>query len=185
MTSKTPRTLRMARIGLPLLTVAAFATACGTSAGSTAGGPATQTGNGAPTAGAAIELTAGHLTDATGRTVYLWVADSTGKSTCNGACASVWPPVPAAGTPTVGSGLTASELTTITRSDGSTQLAYAGHPLYYFEADKSAGDSKGQGSDGFGAKWWELTSEGQPITASSPAPQPTASASTGGGGYGY
>jgi hypothetical protein len=83
-------------------------------------------------------------------------------------------------------------LTTVARSDGSTQVAYAGHPLYYFQGDTSNGDTNGQGSDGFGAKWWEVTGAGQSITTTSAgagapsAPASSAkSSSAAGGGYGY
>jgi predicted lipoprotein with Yx(FWY)xxD motif len=123
----------------------------------------------------------GHLVDANGRTLYLWVADPAGKSVCTGACASVWPPAPASGTPTARTGVDAAKLTTIARSDGGSQLAYAGHPLYYFAADTSAGQTAGQGSDGFGAKWWEVGPAGQAITSTS-APSGPATTS-GGNGY--
>jgi predicted lipoprotein with Yx(FWY)xxD motif len=126
-------------------------------------------------------ISGGHLTDATGRTLYLWVADSGAKSTCVGACASVWPPVLASGTPTAGTGADAAKLTTIARSDGGSQLAYAGHPLYYFTGDKTAGQATGQGNDGFGAKWWEVNAAGQAITSTSGA----AGSTTAGSGNGY
>lgn len=70
------------------------------------------------------------LADEEGRTVYLFLDDPPGRSACYGACASVWPPVTTAGMPKP-EGIATSKLTTIHRSDGSTQVAYAGHPLYY------------------------------------------------------
>ena len=79
---------------------------------------------------------------------------------------------------TAGSGVTASDIGSITRADGSKQVTYNGHPLYYFSLDKSAGDTKGQGSSNFGAKWWILSPAGDKITAS-------AASSSSGGGYGY
>ena len=51
------------------------------------------------------------------------------------------------------------------RSDGTEQVTYKGHPLYYFVADTSAGSTKGQGSDAFGAKWWLVAPSGTAITA--------------------
>jgi len=72
----------------------------------------------------------------------------------------------------------ASDLGTIMRSDGSEQVTYKGHPLYYFVADTSAGSTKGQGSDGFGAKWWLIAPSGAAITASA------TSASSGGSSSG-
>lgn len=185
MSATTTSVLRAGRIALPLLAIAVLGAACGPSHGHRASGHAAAGG----TAGqVSIQLIDGHLTDGSGRTVYQWVADAPGRSHCTGACANVWPPVTTSGRPTTGPGLTAADLTTLTRSDGARQLAYAGHPLYYFAADSSAGDSKGQGSDSFGAKWWELSGAGDPITtaASTPAEAPSQSqAPAGGGGYGY
>jgi predicted lipoprotein with Yx(FWY)xxD motif len=199
-TSSTPTATRLSKIGLALLLPALVATACSGSAsgpGSSApaGGVPAQASTPA-TGGSAtrLEVTGGHLTDATGRTVYMWVSDTNGKSACSGQCATVWPAVPAAGTPSAGSGVSQAELTRAARSDGKTQLVYAGHPLYYFTGDTASGDAKGQGSDGFGAKWWELTGAGQPITAaatggsapaSTPKSSPKSSSASPGGGYGY
>lgn len=178
-----PRTVRAGRIALPLLAIAAFGAACGPGHGHQGAGTAPGTPG-----QASIRLADGHLTDGSGRTVYLWVADAAGRSRCTGACASVWPPVTTTGSPTAGPGLTAADLTTVARSDGARQLVYAGHPLYYFAADQSAGDSKGQGSGSFGAKWWELTAAGDPITPAAAASTPTIPSSESmapGGGYGY
>ena len=100
-----------------------------------------------------------------GRAVYLWVADTSGKSNCSGACAKVWPPVETKGMPKAEDGVNASDLGTIRRSDGIQQVTYNGHPLYYFIADKSKGDTKGQGNNGFGALWWLVAPSGSAITS--------------------
>jgi predicted lipoprotein with Yx(FWY)xxD motif len=129
------------------------------------------------------------LTDASGRAVYLWVKDTGGTSACSGACAGAWPPVTASGTVTASGSAVASDLGTITRSDGSKQVTYDGHPLYYFSGDSGAGTASGQGSDGFGAKWWLVSPSGSDVTASvssftaggGSAPAP--SSSSAGGGY--
>ncbi len=107
-----------------------------------------------------------YLTGASGRAIYLWVADKGSTSSCSGACAKAWPPVTTTGSPTAGSGVTASMLGTTKRSDGTEQVTYDGHPLYYFVADTASGTTKGQGSDSFGAKWWLVTPSGSAITAS-------------------
>jgi hypothetical protein len=60
----------------------------------------------------------------------------------------------------------AAELGTTKRSDGSMQVTYNGHPLYYYEGDTAAGQTTGQGSNGFGAKWWLVTPSGSAITGS-------------------
>lgn len=108
-----------------------------------------------------------YLTDGAGRTLYLWVADTGGKSVCSGACATYWPPVTAAGTVTASGGAQASDLGTFTRSDGSKQVTYSGHPLYYYAGDSGPGMTKGQGNNGFGAKWWLVAPSGASITAAS------------------
>jgi predicted lipoprotein with Yx(FWY)xxD motif len=139
------------------------------------------------------------LTDGSGRAVYLWVKDTGKASQCSGACAGAWPPVTASGSVTVGGSASSSDLGTITRSDGTKQVTYDGHPLYYFAGDSSAGQANGQGSDGFGAKWWLVSPAGADVTAtvtaftggssgsgssgSSPAPTPAATSSAAGGGW--
>jgi len=101
-------------------------------------------------------------------------------SACTGACAGAWPPVTTTGTATASGSAKASDLGTITRSDGSKQVTYDGHPLYYFSGDSGPGTATGQGSDGFGAKWWLVAPTGSDVTASVSAL--TASSSTGSGG---
>ena len=128
------------------------------------------------------------LTDG-GRAVYLWVKDSSGMSACSGACAGAWPPVTTSGAVTASGAAKASDLGTITRSDGTRQVTYDGHPLYFFAGDSGAGMASGQGSDSFGAKWWLVSPSGGDVTAavssfttggsgSSPAPSAPAAAHT-------
>jgi predicted lipoprotein with Yx(FWY)xxD motif len=100
------------------------------------------------------------LVDGKGMTVYLWVADTATTSTCYTTCATFWPPVLTTGAPKAGAGAQASLLGTTTRTDGMVQVTYAGHPLYYFQKDKQAGDATGQGSNGFGALWWVMSPAG-------------------------
>jgi predicted lipoprotein with Yx(FWY)xxD motif len=68
------------------------------------------------------------------------------------------------GAPTAGSGAQAKLLGTTKRSDGTTQVTYAGHPLYTFAGDTGAGQLNGQGSNGFGALWWAVSPAGATIT---------------------
>jgi predicted lipoprotein with Yx(FWY)xxD motif len=109
-----------------------------------------------------------YLTDAQGRTVYLWAGDATGKSSCSGDCARSWPPLATTGAPSGSGGVKATGLGTITRSDGTKQVTYMGHPLYYFANDVGAGSAIGQGSDSFGAKWWLVAPSGAAITTVPP-----------------
>ena len=79
------------------------------------------------------------------------------------------------------SGVNASDLATIARADGTKQVTYKGHPLYYFVDDSGAGMTTGQGSDNFGAKWWLVGPSGAAISAKvSSSGSSNASASTGG-----
>jgi predicted lipoprotein with Yx(FWY)xxD motif len=103
------------------------------------------------------------LVDSKGRTVYLFEGDRAGMSSCYGDCASVWPPLLASGALVAGSGLNQSLLTTTTRKDGSVEVVYNGHPLYYFVSDKVAGDTTGQAISGFGASWYVLSSAGSKV----------------------
>ena len=100
------------------------------------------------------------LVDGNGMTVYLFVADTGTASTCYTSCATIWPPVLTTGAPKAGAGAQASLLGTTARTDGTTGVTYAGHPLYYFIKDKKPGDTTGQGVNGFGALWWVLTPSG-------------------------
>jgi predicted lipoprotein with Yx(FWY)xxD motif len=165
------------------LASALLVAACGSAAASTStpAGSAAGSSASASTTGTVITTQAGSagafLTTASGRTVYLWAKDGMNMSDCSGACASAWPPVPATGTLTAAGSAKASDLGTITRSDGTKQVTYDGHPLYYFVGDSAAGQTNGQGSDNFGAKWWLVAPSGAQITgtdtaaaAATPAP---------------
>lgn len=101
-------------------------------------------------------LTAGpkHLT------VYLFAADKPGSSACSGACAQGWPPVTTGGAPVAADGAIAAKLGTIERPEGTMQVTYAGHPLYYFAGDTAGGEANGQGSTAFGAGWYVLAADG-------------------------
>lgn len=129
--------------------------------------------------GAVVEVQSGslgsHLTDAAGKTLYRFAADTGSQSTCSGTCAMYWPPLLTKGKPTAGSGATASQLGTTKRSDGTTQVTYAGHPLYYYSGDNAAGDTNGQGLNLSGGLWWAVAPSGANITSGG---------SSSGGGYG-
>jgi predicted lipoprotein with Yx(FWY)xxD motif len=103
------------------------------------------------------------LVDGKGMTVYLFVVDTGTTSNCYTSCATIWPPVLTTGAPQAGAGANASLLGTTTRTDGKTEVTYAGHPLYYFVQDKAAGDTTGQGINGFGGLWWVLSPSGAAI----------------------
>jgi predicted lipoprotein with Yx(FWY)xxD motif len=119
-------------------------------------------------------------------TVYMFLADTAGKPTCSGACASVWPPVPAgSGSAAVSGGLQASKVGTVTRSDGTKQLTYAGHPLYYFASDSSESDAGGEGVNGFGALWYAVAPSGEAVKGAGSSSSSSGETSGGGKGYSY
>jgi predicted lipoprotein with Yx(FWY)xxD motif len=92
------------------------------------------------------------LVDDKGMTLYVWDNDKTAnQSSCdtNAQCAQAWPAYYVTGTPTEGAGLNGSMFTTITAPNGQKQLAVNGKPLYYWFQDKAAGDTKGNGVNGF------------------------------------
>src|SRR5262245_31268564 len=104
------------------------------------------------------------LATKSGMTLYLFMADKQkGKSACYGACASFWPPLLSAHKPTAGTGVKAGLLGTIKRKNGTKQVTYAGHPLYRFKLDKSAGQVKGEGYDIYGGKWYGVNASGKAV----------------------
>lgn len=99
-------------------------------------------------------------------TVYMFEADQGTTSSCNGACAKVWPPVTTAGAPTAAGAAVGADLGTTKRPDGAEQVTYKGHPLYFYDDDKDAGDAYGQGSKAFGASWYALKPNGSKLDES-------------------
>jgi predicted lipoprotein with Yx(FWY)xxD motif len=116
------------------------------------------------------------VTNAKGLTVYWFAPDTSTTSKCNGSCATYWPPV--TGPVTAGSGVTGT-LGVITRSDGTKQATYDGHPLYTYVGDTSPGQAKGNGLNLSGGLWYEMTVSGaKPSTG-------TSGSTSSSGGYGY
>ena len=153
-------------------TVAAVA-ACGGGA-ATAAAPKTSSGASA-TVGVAKSSLGSILVNSTGRTLYLFKADSAHERVHGRVRDRV---AAAAGHRHADRRhrTDRSKLATITRSGGSQQVTYNGHPLYLYIGDKKAGEVNGQGVTAFGAAWYALTPAGNQIST-----QPT----TSGGGYGY
>lgn len=103
------------------------------------------------------------LVDGSGKSLYLFAKDSGTTSTCYGACATYWPPLLTAGAPKAGAGVDAKLLGTTKRTDGTTEVTYAGHPLYYVVTDHNPGDATGQAVNNFGAPWYVLGPDGKRI----------------------
>jgi predicted lipoprotein with Yx(FWY)xxD motif len=170
---------------LATVAVAAFAlAACGSSSKSsgstdTTVAPATTTTaapdtttaaptptSGEPSANATLTVATTKLgkvvVDDKGKTLYRFDNDTApGASTCGaGPCATTWPAATVTGTPTAGTGIEASKLTTFMRTDGKTQLQLSGHPLYTFAGDAKAGDTNGQGILN---KWYAVGPDGDKV----------------------
>jgi len=171
--------MRRPVVGL-LALAAAGAIAAGCSSGSSGSGGSSSGGGGgiyggggsSPTSGqsgaATVKATTSKdgmvLVDGNGRTLYLFQKDSPNQSACSGACVSAWPVDQSSGTPKAGSGVKASLLSTIKRADGSTQVTYNKHPLYFYSGDSQAGQQNGQGLNAFGAVWNVVAPAGNPVT---------------------
>jgi predicted lipoprotein with Yx(FWY)xxD motif len=155
----------MAAVAAAMLVAAACGGGGGSNgAGAYGAGPATTAGGAAM--GAAVDLRASKLgrtlVDGQGRTLYLFEADSAGRSACHGACASAWPPYLSNGAPQAGNGVAGGQLGTIP-GDGGAQVTYHGHPLYHHAGDSRPGDTTGQGLDQFGARWFVVAPDGDEI----------------------
>ena len=104
------------------------------------------------------------LVDEQGHTLYLFAADEDGESYCHGACASIWPPYETDGTPQAGAGVDSGKLSTVEGGDGDRQVAYDGHPLYYYAGDASEpGETYGEGLKQFGAEWYLVGPDGKAV----------------------
>jgi predicted lipoprotein with Yx(FWY)xxD motif len=149
----------------------------GTSGGSTASGGGTSSGSGmssgsgtsssggAASSGAELATAQTPLgtvvVDKSGRTVYAFDQDTpgSGKSSCTGTCASLWPAVTtSSSSPSMGS-LTGT-VATIPAAGGKQQLTLDGHPLYTYSGDSKAGQVNGEGIMGI---WWAVSPSGQKV----------------------
>jgi predicted lipoprotein with Yx(FWY)xxD motif len=101
------------------------------------------------------------LVNSKGFTVYDFHKDKGTTSSCYGGCAGLWPPVTTEGAPQTGEGAMASQLGTTKRKDGTTQVTYAGHPLYTYAADKKPGEANGNDFSSFGGEWYALKGSGE------------------------
>lgn len=153
-------------VPVSLAAAALIATGCGSSGASGTTGTGSGGSHSLKTAtvrGATV------LTNSKGFTLYWFAPDTSTTSKCYGKCAKFWPPV--MGPVTAGSGVN-GKFGTITRSNGSTQATWNGHPLYTFAGDTAPGQNHGNGQNVNGGVWHEVTLSGS-------------SNSGGGGGYGY
>jgi predicted lipoprotein with Yx(FWY)xxD motif len=176
-TTSGPKRLRIL-LALSAAAAAAVALAACSSSG-TPSAASSHGGSSSPAAVAAVSVktakigSAMVLTNANGFTLYSFSPDTSTVSKCNGKCATVWPPVKG---PVTATGGVKGTFGTITRSNGSVQATFDGHPLYTYVGDTAPGQAKGNGLDAAGGLWAE-------ITASVSAAAAGSSSSGSGGGY--
>ena len=103
------------------------------------------------------------LADGRGRALYLFTSDRGRGSSCSGDCATAWPPYIVKSKPTAVAGAKPGLVGTTRRSDGKLQATYAGHPVYYYEGDRSPGEVNCQAAVEFGGYWYVLRSNGKAV----------------------
>ena len=106
------------------------------------------------------------LADGQSRVLYLFTADKAGDSTCYDACATAWPPYLTVSGAAFDAmhGARASLTGSTTRKDGTAQVTYNGHPMYYFVGDKKPGEITCQAVTEFGGAWYVVELSGNAIT---------------------
>jgi predicted lipoprotein with Yx(FWY)xxD motif len=161
------------------------ASACGGTSGSdedaasaaptaTTSAPATEPSQAAPStappveAGAALTVRDSDfgpmLFDEPGQAIYLFEIETAGVPECYGECAAAWPPVLTTGAPQAGGDVRADLLGTVARDDGSTQVTYGGHPLYFY-AHEGPGQVLCHDVVENGGRWLVVTPDGAPAPA--------------------
>lgn len=166
-------------VGAVLVAIGLFATACGggtaessspsstPAATTTSAVPTTATSSSGPAAASGTAITTGDseygvmLFDQPGQAIYLFDKETTAQPACYGDCAADWPPVLTTGTPQAAGEVRGDLLGTAQRDDGSLQVTYAGHPLYYY-AHEDPGQVLCHDVDDYGGTWLVVTPEGTP-----------------------
>ena len=103
------------------------------------------------------------LFDGRGRVLYLFARDRSGRSSCYAACAKAWPPFLTRGAPTSLRGVSAKLVATTKRRDGTVQVTYGKHPLYYYKGDTRPGEIKCQNVSEFGGLWLVVAPNGKAV----------------------
>jgi len=94
-----------------------------------------------------------------GQAIYIWELEESEKAECYDDCAEAWPPVLTDGAPRATGSVSNELLGTTERNDGSTQVTYNGHPLYYYAHEK-AGEVKCHNISTHGGLWWVIQPNG-------------------------
>ena len=101
------------------------------------------------------------LFDERGQAIYLFDRETTAEPDCYGECAAAWPPVLTTGEPQASGDVRAALLGTTERDDGSLQVTYGGHPLYFY-AHEAPGQVLCHDVNEFGGVWLVVTPAGEP-----------------------
>ncbi len=104
------------------------------------------------------------LFDQRNQAIYLFDAESDGTPACYDECAADWPPVLTEGAPQAAGQVQSGLLGTVQRTDGTTQVTYGGHPLYFY-AHEDPGQVLCHDVDEYGGTWLVVTPEGSPAPA--------------------
>lgn len=91
--------------------------------------------------------------------IYIWELEESTSAECYGDCAKAWPPVLTDGAPIASGSVNSRLLGTTKRTDGTTQVTYNGHPLYYY-ANEKAGEVKCHNVSTHGGLWWVIQPSG-------------------------
>jgi predicted lipoprotein with Yx(FWY)xxD motif len=142
-------------------------TSAGGETATTATAPPTEADAAAKPTGTTLELADSQygsiLFDADDQAIYLFDKEAGPKAECYGACAEAWPPVLTEGEPRAAAGAMASLLGTTERTDGTTQVTYAGHPLYYY-AHEGPGQVLCHNVEEFGGLWLVVERGGEAVS---------------------
>lgn len=105
------------------------------------------------------------LATGSGQTLYEFTRDHGDRDTCVtvSGCAAAWPPLEVSGSPTAGSGVRGSLLSSIRIAGGKRQVTYAGHPLYLYANGYGAGETSYVGASSFGGTWYALSASGATV----------------------
>ncbi|MGA8246746.1 MAG: hypothetical protein WB797_07570 [Nocardioides sp.] len=171
---RTPVLMAVAATPLVLLSACGSSSSTATSPSQGATPPGSASGSGLHVASTSLGKV---LVDASGRTVYMFTADSPGHSTCDAACLQFWPAV----APGQASSTVTAKVASTATATGSAVATVAGRPVYTFIQDQQPGDVTGEGLSRFGGVWYAVSPSGSPVKSAAGQ----ASSSTPPAGHGY
>lgn len=99
------------------------------------------------------------LFDSRGQAIYIWELEESPAAECYGSCAAAWPPVLTNGKPVASGAVNSKLLGTTKRTDGTTQVTYNGHPLYFY-ANEKPGEVECHNIKTHGGLWWVIQPSG-------------------------